>query len=107
MLSSWLQWFSNRWRSRIGGYLIRDALRDLIIAQFTNNETPRYLADIIREILENRARTYRQLGEDYDAYKEKRIPSEDLEEEERLDEGGVDTNFINYESPAIDNGDVI
>jgi len=80
---------------------------NLIIAQFTNNEA-RYLADIIREILENRARTYRQLGEDYDASKERRVPSEeDVEEEEALDEGGVDTNFINYESPAINNSDVI
>jgi len=84
-------------------------MRNLIIVRFTNNEAPRYLADIIREILENRAQTYRQLGEEYDASKEKRVPSEeDLEEEEEhLDEGGVDTNFINYESPAIDNGDVV
>lgn len=68
------------------------------------------LTEIIREILENRARTYRQLGEEYDVSKDRRPTSEDdLEEEEKKQEdqeeheGDIDANFINYESPAIEN----
>lgn len=61
-----------------------------------------YVTEIIREILENRAQTYRQLGEEYDASRDKRLAAE-----ESLEEGGVDDNFANYQSPAIENHDAI
>lgn len=65
-----------------------------------------HIPEIIREILENRAQTYRQLGEGYDASRDKRLDRE-RETEENLEEGGVDNNFANYQSPAIENQDAI
>lgn len=69
-----------------------------------NELASRDLAEIIREILENRARAYRQLGEEYDATRDRRPTSEeDLAEEQEEREGAIDANFINYESPVIEN----
>ncbi|XP_019697680.2 radial spoke head protein 3 homolog isoform X3 [Harpegnathos saltator] len=67
-------------------------------------ESRELLMEIIREILENRAQTYRQLGEEYDASREKkeRVAEESVEEG-----GGVDDNFANYQSPTIENHDAI
>lgn len=53
--------------------------------------------EIIREILENRAQTYRQLGEEYDISRNKR-----LENVYNLEEGETDSNFVNYESPTME-----
>ncbi|XP_011336500.1 radial spoke head protein 3 homolog isoform X2 [Ooceraea biroi] len=64
-------------------------------------ESRELLMEIIREILENRARTYRQLGEEYDASRDRGPTIEDDLGEEQ--EGGIDENFVNYESPAIEN----
>lgn len=52
--------------------------------------------------MENRAQTYRRLGQEYDASRNKRLVSD-----ESLEEGGADKNFVNYQSPAIENHDVI
>jgi len=57
------------------------------------------ILEIIREILENRAQTYRQLGEEYDASTDKRL----RESEDNLETGGMDSNFANYKSPAMEN----
>ncbi|XP_032691644.1 radial spoke head protein 3 homolog isoform X4 [Odontomachus brunneus] len=65
-------------------------------------ESRELLMEVIREILENRAQTYRRLGEEYDASRDKRLVSE-----ESVEEGEVDNNFTNYQSPAIENHDAI
>lgn len=53
--------------------------------------------------MENRARVYRQLGEEYDTVREKSLVSE-----ESLEEGGTaDSNFVNYQSPAIEDQNTI
>ncbi|XP_014486025.1 PREDICTED: radial spoke head protein 3 homolog isoform X2 [Dinoponera quadriceps] len=66
-------------------------------------ESRELLMEIIREILENRAQTYRQLGEEYDASRDKRLVTE-----ENVEEGGVDSNFVNYQSPpASGNHDAV
>lgn len=51
--------------------------------------------------MENRAQTYRQLGEEYDISKEKRLIRMD-----DLEGGGTDSNFVNYET-AMENYNVI
>lgn len=57
-----------------------------------------YFTEIIREILENRAQTYRQLGEEYDISRNKKLANV-----YNLEEGETDSNFVNYESPAMEN----
>lgn len=52
------------------------------------------ILEIIREILENRAQTYRQLGEEHDVSTDKRL----REIEDNLEEDGTDSNFMNYKS---------
>ncbi|OAD60490.1 Radial spoke head protein 3 like protein [Eufriesea mexicana] len=64
-------------------------------------ESRELLMDIVREILEDRAETYRKLGEEYDASR-RRKPSMD-----HMEDGGSDPNFVNYQPPAIENLDVI
>lgn len=64
-----------------------------------------FFTEIIREILENRARTYRQLGEEYDISKEKK--RDDVMSVDNLEEGETDSNFVNYESPTMENHNVI
>lgn len=54
-----------------------------------------HFTEIIREILENRAQTYRQLGEEYDISRNKK-----LENVYNLEGGETDSNFVNYESPT-------
>ncbi|KMQ94636.1 radial spoke head protein 3-like protein [Lasius niger] len=66
-------------------------------------ESRELLMEIIKEILENRAQTYRQLGEEYDISKEKKPISVDKD----LEEDETDNNFVNYESPAMENNNVI
>ncbi|XP_011873030.1 PREDICTED: radial spoke head protein 3 homolog isoform X2 [Vollenhovia emeryi] len=61
-------------------------------------ESRELLMEIIREILENRAQTYRQLGEEYDSSRNKRLANV-----YNLEEGETDSNFVNYESPAMEN----
>ncbi|XP_046585685.1 radial spoke head protein 3 homolog A isoform X1 [Neodiprion lecontei] len=63
-------------------------------------ESRELLMDIIREILENRAETYRRLGEDYDASRDQL----DLEEQDEGEgEGDTrDVDFVDYEPPALD-----
>ncbi|XP_025991863.1 radial spoke head protein 3 homolog isoform X2 [Solenopsis invicta] len=58
-------------------------------------ESRELLMEIIREILENRAQTYRQLGEEYDISRNKK-----LENVYNLEGGETDSNFVNYESPT-------
>ncbi|XP_015591817.1 radial spoke head protein 3 homolog B isoform X2 [Cephus cinctus] len=65
-------------------------------------ESRELLMEIVREILENRAETYRRLGEEYDASMEVKM-SELMDEQEEAD--GQDMDFLNYEPPAIDNRD--
>jgi len=48
--------------------------------------------------LENRAQTYRQLGEEYDISRDKKLANV-----YNLEEGETDSNFVNYESPATEN----
>lgn len=52
--------------------------------------------------MENRAQTYRQLGEEYDVSREKRPMSEAT-----LEGGETDSNFANYETPAIEENDTL
>ncbi|XP_046436096.1 radial spoke head protein 3 homolog isoform X2 [Neodiprion fabricii] len=63
-------------------------------------ESRELLMDIIREILENRAETYRRLGEDYDASRDQF----DLEEQDEGEGEGHtrDVDFVDYEPPALD-----
>lgn len=63
------------------------------------------ILEIIREILENRAQTYRQLGEEHDVshVTDKRL----RKSEDNLEEGGTDSNFINYKSSAMKNYETI
>ncbi|KYN00339.1 Radial spoke head protein 3 like protein [Cyphomyrmex costatus] len=61
-------------------------------------ESRELLMEIIREILENRAQTYRQLGEEYDISRNKKLASV-----YNLEGGETDSNFMNYESPATEN----
>lgn len=49
--------------------------------------------------MENRAETYKKLGEEYDASRKK--PMIDT-----LEDGGIDPNFINYEPLVIEGQDV-
>ncbi|CAL7942923.1 unnamed protein product [Xylocopa violacea] len=65
-------------------------------------ESRELLMEIVKEILENRAETYRKLGEEYDASRRKRRPSMD-----HLEDGGSDPNFVNYQPPVIENSDAI
>ncbi|KAL0133046.1 hypothetical protein PUN28_000650 [Cardiocondyla obscurior] len=65
-------------------------------------ESRELLMEIIREILENRAQTYRQLGDDYDNSRNRRP-----ENVYNLEEDGTDNNFANYESPAMENNHAI
>lgn len=58
-----------------------------------------HFTEIIKEILENRAQTYRQLGEEYNITS--RIKK--LADEYNLEEGEIDSNFVNYESPVAEN----
>ncbi|XP_047352168.1 uncharacterized protein LOC124950058 isoform X3 [Vespa velutina] len=57
-------------------------------------ESRELLMEIIKEILENRAETYRKLGEEYDASR-RRISDDHLED------GGRDIDFLNYEPPFL------
>ncbi|KYQ57627.1 Radial spoke head protein 3 like protein [Trachymyrmex zeteki] len=57
-----------------------------------------HFTEIIREILENRAQTYRQLGEEYDISRNKKLANV-----YNLEEGETDSNFMNYESSAAEN----
>ncbi|XP_043669243.1 radial spoke head protein 3 homolog isoform X1 [Vespula pensylvanica] len=57
-------------------------------------ESRELLMDIIKEILENRAETYKKLGEEYDASR-RRIPDDHIED------GGRDIDFLNYEPPFL------
>ncbi|XP_018300344.1 radial spoke head protein 3 homolog A isoform X1 [Mycetomoellerius zeteki] len=61
-------------------------------------ESRELLMEIIREILENRAQTYRQLGEEYDISRNKKLANV-----YNLEEGETDSNFMNYESSAAEN----
>lgn len=63
--------------------------------------TPVYpiFSEIIREILENRAETYKKLGEEYDASRKKPVT-------DTLEDGGIDPNFINYEPLVIEGQEV-
>lgn len=61
-------------------------------------ESRELLMEIIREILENRAQTYRQLGEEYDISRSKTLTSV-----YNVEGGETDSNFVNYESPATEN----
>ncbi|KYN34172.1 Radial spoke head protein 3 like protein [Trachymyrmex septentrionalis] len=54
-----------------------------------------HFTEIIKEILENRAQTYRQLGEEYDISRNKKLANV-----YNLEGGETDNNFVNYESPA-------
>ncbi|XP_076164102.1 radial spoke head protein 3 isoform X2 [Ptiloglossa arizonensis] len=67
-------------------------------------ESRELLMEIIREILENRAETYRQLGEEYDASRRRKSFTENLE---NVENGNHDPNFVNYRPPVIDNMDVV
>ncbi|XP_018349345.1 PREDICTED: radial spoke head protein 3 homolog B isoform X2 [Trachymyrmex septentrionalis] len=58
-------------------------------------ESRELLMEIIKEILENRAQTYRQLGEEYDISRNKKLANV-----YNLEGGETDNNFVNYESPA-------
>lgn len=60
-----------------------------------------YVSEIIKEILENRAETYKKLGEEYDAERRKKPSLENIED------GGRDANFVNYQPPVLENTDVI
>ncbi|XP_071630331.1 radial spoke head protein 3 homolog isoform X3 [Temnothorax longispinosus] len=60
-------------------------------------ESRELLMEIIREILENRAQTYRQLGEEYDISRNKRLANV-----YNLEGGETDSDFVNYESPAME-----
>ncbi|XP_071570668.1 radial spoke head protein 3 homolog isoform X1 [Temnothorax nylanderi] len=60
-------------------------------------ESRELLMEIIREILENRAQTYRQLGEEYDISRNKRLANV-----YNLEGGETDSDFVNYESPATE-----
>lgn len=60
------------------------------------------ILEIIREILENRAQTYKQLGEEH-ASTNKRL----RESEDNLEENGIDSNFMNYKSLAMKNYETI
>ncbi|XP_012538107.1 radial spoke head protein 3 homolog isoform X2 [Monomorium pharaonis] len=65
-------------------------------------ESRELLMEIIREILENRAQTYRQLGEEYDLSRNKKLANV------YNSEGGeTDNNFVNYESPVTENNHAI
>ncbi|XP_043259798.1 radial spoke head protein 3 homolog B [Colletes gigas] len=64
-------------------------------------ESRELLMEIIREILENRAETYRKLGEEYDASRRRKPSMENLEN------GGHDPNFVNYQPPVIENMDIV
>ncbi|XP_067214611.1 radial spoke head protein 3 homolog isoform X2 [Linepithema humile] len=66
-------------------------------------ESRELLMEIIREILENRAQTYRQFGEEHDASTDKRL----RESEDNLEEGGTDSNFMNYKSSTTKNYETI
>ncbi|XP_012056616.1 PREDICTED: radial spoke head protein 3 homolog [Atta cephalotes] len=63
-------------------------------------ESRELLMEIIKEILENRAQTYRQLGEEYNITSR----NKKLADEYNLEEGETDSNFVNYrESPVAEN----
>ncbi|XP_076753240.1 radial spoke head protein 3 [Xylocopa sonorina] len=66
-------------------------------------ESRELLMEIVKEILENRAETYRKLGEEYDASRRGsgRPPMDHLED------GGSDPNFVNYRPPVIENSDAM
>nr|XP_033325569.1 radial spoke head protein 3 homolog isoform X1 [Megalopta genalis] len=64
-------------------------------------ESRELLMEIVTEILENRAETYRKLGEEYDAIRSKKLSPRNLED------GGCDPNFVNYQPPAVENADAI
>ncbi|KAK1132344.1 hypothetical protein K0M31_016452 [Melipona bicolor] len=64
-------------------------------------ESKELLMDIVREIIEDRAETYKKLGEEYDASKTRKPLMDHIED------GGNDLNFVNYEPPVIKNTDVI
>lgn len=61
------------------------------------------ILEIIREILENRAQTYKQLGKEYDVSIYKRL----RESEDNLEESGTDSNFMNYKSQIVKNYETI
>ncbi|KZC14729.1 PREDICTED: radial spoke head protein 3 homolog B [Dufourea novaeangliae] len=63
-------------------------------------ESRELLMEIIKEILENRAETYRKLGEEYDATRKKSSM-------ENVEDGGRDPNFVNYQPPVLENEDAI
>ncbi|XP_003706939.2 radial spoke head protein 3 [Megachile rotundata] len=64
-------------------------------------ESRELLMEIVREILESRAETYKKLGEEYDA---SRIRKPSIE---HIEDGGIDRNFVDYQPPAIENTDVV
>ncbi|XP_053978354.1 radial spoke head protein 3 homolog [Hylaeus volcanicus] len=64
-------------------------------------ESRELLMEIIREILENRAETYRKLGEEYDASRRRKPLMENVEN------GDHDPNFVNYQPPVIENTDIV
>ncbi|XP_031825948.2 radial spoke head protein 3 isoform X1 [Nomia melanderi] len=64
-------------------------------------ESRELLMEIIKEILENRAETYKKLGEEYDAERRKKPSLENIED------GGRDPNFVNYQPAVFENADVI
>ncbi|XP_043267967.1 radial spoke head protein 3 homolog B isoform X2 [Venturia canescens] len=76
-------------------------------------ESRELLAEIIREILENRAQTYTRLGEDYDqardtvTVKSDDKPSSESETAIPTDEGGEgrEVDSINYEEAPVDDAD--
>ncbi|XP_012274838.1 radial spoke head protein 3 homolog B [Orussus abietinus] len=61
-------------------------------------ESREILMDIVQEILENRAETYKRLGEEYDASREARTPRVEAQEEG----GRRDVDFLNYEPPLME-----
>ncbi|CAK9832138.1 Radial spoke head protein 3 homolog [Anthophora retusa] len=65
-------------------------------------ESRELLMEIIREILESRAETYKKLGEEYDASRRRKPPLMD-----HIEDGGTDLNFTNYQPPVIENSNDI
>ncbi|CAK9817385.1 Radial spoke head protein 3 homolog [Anthophora plagiata] len=65
-------------------------------------ESRELLMEIIREILESRAETYKKLGEEYDASRRRKPPLMD-----HIEDGGMDLNFTNYQPPVIENSNTI
>ncbi|XP_015117126.1 radial spoke head protein 3 homolog [Diachasma alloeum] len=62
-------------------------------------ESREILAEIIKEILENRATIYKKLGEEYDSSRELTVARYDSQTEIEESGGGRDVDFERYQSP--------